>query len=63
MKKLIRHILREETETPIAEPFYIKLYEKMDKMGAIPFTTKVLPDASCCLGKDKRIYFDIIINH
>jgi len=43
MKKLIRHILREETETPIAEPFYIKLYEKMDKMGAIPFTTKVLP--------------------
>ena len=43
MKKLIRQILKEETETPIAEPFYIKLYEKMDEMGAIPFTKKVLP--------------------
>ena len=28
MKNFIRQILKEETETPIAEPFYVKLFEK-----------------------------------
>jgi len=56
MKNFIRHILKEETETPIAEPFYIKLFEKMDEMGAIPFTKKVLPH----LGLDVEEEIDLI---
>ena len=56
MKNFIRQILKEETETPIAEPFYIKLFEKMDEMGAIPFTKKVLPH----LGLDVEEEIDLI---
>ena len=56
MKNFIRQILKEETETPIAEPFYIKLFEKMDKMGAIPFAKKVLPH----LGLDVEEEIDLI---
>lgn len=59
MKNFIQQILKEETETPIAEPFYIKLFEKMDKMGAIPFAKKVLPH----LGLDVEEEVDLIYSY